>query len=126
MNQGVYIALSGAKLQELRLDIASNNLANSTTSGYKADKVSSRKFEFELDSAIDDSQVKIMPPDPKQILNDIDGLDLPLPGYKGVYSKTVEVSTSFKQGYDKFTGNPLNIALEGPGFIALETSNGTR
>ena len=126
MNQGVYIALSGAKLQELRLEIASNNLANATTSGYKADMVSSKKFEFELDNAVDDTQAKITPPDPKQILNEIDDSDLAFPSYRGVYSKTVEVSTSFQQGSDKFTGNPLNVALDGPGFIALETPNGTR
>ena len=113
MNQGVYIALSGAKLQELRLEILANNLANSNTSGYKADKVTSRSFIFELERAVAGADVS-------------EGMDKPIKAYSGVYSKTLHVGPDFSQGYLKFTGNPLNISLEGPGFIAVETPGGVR
>lgn len=126
MNQGVYIGLSGAKLQELRLEITANNLANANSSGYKADKVSTRKFEFELVNALGASDMAIERISPQSILRELDGLDTPLPFYKGTYSKTAAVETSFEQGPHKFTGNPLNIALDGPGFVVVETPNGTR
>lgn len=113
MNQGVYIALSGAKLQELRLEILANNLANTSTSGYKKDKITSRSFVFELERAFAVADVS-------------EDMGSPLIAYSGVYSKTQHVGTDFSQGYLKFTGNPLNISLEGPGFIAVETPGGVR
>ncbi len=120
MNQGFYIALSGAKLQELRLDTVANNLANAKTSGFKADKVSSGSFEMQLQNAIGAPSYSHQP------LKRIEDMDSPMHGFGGSYSKTLGVRTSFKQGDHKFTGNPLNIALDGPGFISLKTPNGTR
>jgi flagellar basal-body rod protein FlgG len=117
MNQGVYISLSGAKLQELRLEILANNLANTNTPGYKADKVTSGSFSFEMDQALEEIHAPII---------DLSELDPPLESYNGVYSKTRKVVTNFAQGNHRFTGNPLNIALEGPGFFALKTPNGIR
>jgi flagellar basal-body rod protein FlgF len=114
MTSGVYVALSGAKLQELRLEITANNLANANTTGFKADKVTSRSFEFELENAFDDFE-QIKPTDMP--------LDTP---YNIAYAKTNIVGTNFSQGPSQQTGNPLNIALEGPGFIAVDTPNGVR
>lgn len=115
MTSGVYVALSGAKLQELRLEITANNLANTNTTGYKADKVSSRSFEFELENAFFDDLEHIKPGDMP--------LDTP---YNIAYAKTNIVGTNFSQGPSKQTGNPLNVALEGPGFFAVDTPNGVR
>jgi flagellar basal-body rod protein FlgG len=114
MISGVYIALSGAKLQELRLETAANNLANVNTSGYKADRVSSSSFEFELETLIDELNVRPEPP-----LNENNPYDI-------AYAKTLRVGTSYAQGMSEVTGNPLNIALEGPGFLAVDTPNGVR
>ncbi len=121
MDQGIYIALSGAKLQELRLENISNNLANANTSGYKADTVTSRSFQFELEDLLSDI-------DNFRDIKSVADLDQPDPfgSYNGIYSKTVQVNTDFSQGFLKFTGNPLDVALDGPGFIAVETPQGTR
>ncbi len=122
MDQGIYVALSGAKLQELRLQLVANNLANANTTGYKADKVTSRSFIFELEDAFDEQA------DFKKLrsIENLDQLDEPLKAYNGVYSKTRLVGTNFSQGTHRVTGNPLNISLEGPGFFAIETSGGIR
>jgi len=116
MNSGVYIALSGSKLQELRLEIAANNLANVNTSGYKVDKISSSSFEFELATLIDELDIR---PGPEDFRNENNPYDV-------AYTKTLRVGTSYSQGNTNVTGNPLNIALEGPGFFAIETPNGVR
>ena len=45
MDRGLYIAASGMVAQELRQDQLSNELANTSTPGYKPDRVSQRSFE---------------------------------------------------------------------------------
>ncbi len=116
MHPGIYISLSGAKLQELRLDLTANNLANANTAGFKSEKICSRSFTFDLQSAMAGAipSEDTAPPD-----ND-------LTPYRGTYTKTAFVGTDFTQGDHKFTGNPFNISLNGPGFIAVETPQGTR
>lgn len=104
MSQGIYIALSGAKLQERRLEILSNNLANAATTGYKTDNVTAASFEFMLNEMMtDDGNV-----------------------YNGTYTKTRQVTTDFSPGHIKNTGAPLNLALDGPGFFVIETPYGDR
>ncbi|MEI6126296.1 MAG: flagellar basal-body rod protein FlgF [Pseudomonadota bacterium] len=114
MISGIYIALSGAKLQELKLEITANNLANVNTVGYKADKVTARPFEVELENAM--GEFENMGIQQQQE-------DTP---YYVAYAKTNQVGTSFAQGPTQQTGNPLNVALEGPGFIAVDTPSGVR
>ncbi len=116
MHAGIYVALSGAKLQELRLETVANNLANSNTSGYKSDRVTSRSFQFELEGAYNELDNF----EELKHIDRLDDFDLTLGPYNGVYSETVQVGTSFNQGDHRFTGNPLNISLDGPGaFLPL-------
>ncbi|MCX8043197.1 MAG: flagellar basal-body rod protein FlgF [Desulfobacterota bacterium] len=115
MQSGIYIAVSGAKLQELRLDITANNLANVNTSGYKADKVVASPFETELGMLINESETL-----PAPLTGE------PVSPYDIAYAQTMKVGTSFSQGNMQVTGNPLNAALEGPGFFAVDTPNGIR
>jgi len=117
MEQGIYIALSGAKLQELRLEIVSNNLSNASTSGYKENKIATRSFNFDLEDAFNDIY------DAKQ---DVFSRFEEPENYNEIYSKTFQVGIDFSQGYLNYTGSPLNIALEGPGFFAIETPQGIR
>jgi flagellar basal-body rod protein FlgG len=116
MNSGVYIALSGAKFQELRLETISNNLANASTSGYKSERITGGSFEFELERAYEDIS---MP-------SDIAELNLDNVPFNGTYSKTSRAYTEFVQGEQKHTGNSLDMSLNGPGFFVLETANGLR
>ncbi len=95
MSQGIYIALSGAKLQQRRLELLSNNLANANTTGYKTDNISAASFEIALDEYMTDD-------------GNFNNL---------TYTKTGQVSTDFSKGSMKNTGSPLNLALDGPGFF---------
>ena len=104
MSQGIYIALSGAKLQQRRLEILSNNLANANTTGYKTDNISAASFEIALDEYMTDD-------------GNFNNL---------TYTQTGQFSTDFSKGSMKNTGSPLNLALDGPGFFVVETPFGER
>jgi flagellar hook-basal body protein len=81
-------AASGMKARMESLDMLANNIANSGTSGFKADREFYNLYQQEL----------------------------PL----------VETRwTDFSQGTVLATGNPLNMALSGPGFFALNGPAGT-
>jgi flagellar basal-body rod protein FlgF len=86
MSQGIYIALSGAKLQQRRLELLSNNLANANTTGYKTDNISAASFEIALEEYMTDD-------------GNFNNL---------TYTQTEQVSTDFSKGSMKNTGLPFN------------------
>jgi len=116
MTSGTYIALSGAKQQELRLELLANNIANAGTAGFKAERMTTGSFAFELERASED----IMRPASQGELN------LKNVAFNGVYAKTSFAYTEFMQGELKRTGNALDLSLNGPGFFVLETPSGLR
>lgn len=93
-------AASGLRSRMESLDLLANNLANSTTSGYKGDK------EFYGLYAAPDSY------DPTT----------------GGPSSTLPVIekqwTDFSQGTLQVTGNPLDVALSGKGFLVVKGPTG--
>ncbi len=101
MNKAIYIALSGAVLRHLQMDIISQNLANADTVGYKKDKISFNDYLVPSD---------IMSPDPE---------------FRAM-SYHSPLITDFSEGNIIRTGNSLDIAIEGKGFIALEGGRYTR
>ncbi len=82
------------------LDMLSNNLANSTTGGFKLD----REF-YSLFSAHDESQY------------DGEGSPAQLPEVKTQW-------TDFSQGTLQPTGSPLDLALSGKGFFTVNGPSG--
>lgn len=110
MDRGLYSAASGGLLSSTRLDIVANNLANVTTVGYKAQRLSSRQQTF------------------------ADTLASQLPETataKGDFDRTPGVivdgtTTDFSPGPVEFTGNPLHVALTAPNqFFVVNTPQGT-
>jgi flagellar basal-body rod protein FlgF len=98
MSKAIFIALSGAVLKEKQMEIISQNLANSNSSAYKKMRAT---FKDYLTSQESEQEGKIM-------------------------SELASVSTDFSTGSFHQTGNPLDIALEGNGFFALEGNRFTR
>ncbi len=102
MNSGMYSALSGGVNMVDKLDVVANNLANINTVGFKKDRLF---FSKQLDSA-------------SQSLNsgavtDNDILSQPT------------MFTDYTAGEMQKTENALNMAIDGEGFFAVKTPEGT-
>ena len=94
-------AASGLRSRIESLDLLANNLANSSTTGFKRD------LEFYGTYSSSDS-------------------DDPLNGGPSSTLPTVEKQwTDFTQGTLQVTGNPMDVALEGDGFLAVKGPKGT-
>ena len=104
MSGAIYQAAAGALLQQMRMDMLSNNLANVNTSGYKADKP-----VFRMDA--------LAPAEP--------GAET-VPGRLSPYAPPLEALTDFSPGPAIRTGNPLDIAIVGDGFLEVQAPEGSR
>ncbi len=100
MYKGIYIAASGAVLMQTQLEMISQNIANVNTAGYKKDTLAFKDHLVLADGG----------PGP-------DGRDMS--DYSG---SKIDMSN----GATVKTGNSLDVALEGDGFIALEGNRYTR
>ena len=100
MDAAIYKALSGAVAQTRRLEIVVQNLGNVNTPGYKAQSLSfSEVLNDQESSGAEESAGMVAANRVKSNMN---------PGE--VYS----------------TGNPLNLAILGDGYFAVETARGER
>lgn len=109
MVRGLYTAYTGMANEQKRLDIISNNLANSATVGYKEESVSNQSFDNVLTVKIRDGSVGYAD-------QNIGSMCL------GV--KMGEVYTDYEQGSLRETGNTFDLALEGKGFFQVRFVDG--
>jgi flagellar basal-body rod protein FlgG len=102
MNSGMYAALSGNIASQVRLDVLTNNLANSTTAGFKKDAVL-------FDSLLTDVK---NPTSPAGTMTDAPVLS------------QARFVTDFSAGPVRRTDNVLDLALDGDGFFTVNTPDG--
>jgi flagellar basal-body rod protein FlgF len=107
MDSGLYAAYTGLLARTQALDTAANNLANAGTSGFRAQR---DYFSGVLAGGVDQD-----PETASQIGQSINGFGV-LGGNR----------LDLGQGEIRATGNPLDLALEGQGFFAIQTPNGIR
>jgi flagellar basal-body rod protein FlgF len=97
MDKALYIAMTGAKHNMLAQTNHANNMANINTTGFRADFAQARS----------------------------------MPIYNGegqptrAYALTESPGTDFQHGPMINTGNELDLAISGPGFIAVQAPDGT-
>jgi flagellar basal-body rod protein FlgF len=105
MNRAVYTVTSGGIAALGRLEAVSQNLANISTAGYKAERLVFRVRPLEPDGAA--------------------RLD---PVLSRTAAQVVEVATirDFSQGPVRPSGNPLDVAIGGEGFFVVSTARGDR
>jgi flagellar basal-body rod protein FlgF/flagellar basal-body rod protein FlgG len=103
MDSGYYAAMTGLVARGQALDMAAANLANAQTPGYRAEREFFRSVLLGPDAQ--NSQLG-------QTVNNY-----------GLLGGDI---LNLAQGSLQQTGNPLDLALEGPGFFAIETANGLR
>jgi flagellar basal-body rod protein FlgF len=97
MESASYVSMSRQQVLEQAMEVIANNLANASTNGFKE-----RQAIFE------------------------DFVQTGIPGQKVDYVKDAGTTRDVRQGDMKVTGNPLDAALEGDGYYALQTAAGTR
>lgn len=105
MVRGLYTAYTGMVNEQKRLDIISNNLANSATVGYKEENVTSRSFK-------DLMMTKIK-----------DGSEAYLDREIGVSNPGVKIGETYMnwdQGSLRETDNTYDMAIQGDGFFAIK------
>ncbi|MFC1886503.1 flagellar basal-body rod protein FlgF [Thermodesulfobacteriota bacterium] len=97
MSGSVEGVLNGALIQEMRLNILSNNIANINTVGFKEDKL------FQIPETGGSEPADRFSQQARSFG------DLPVSSF-----------TNFSQGKFLHTGNPLDLSLEGEGFFSVE------
>ena len=108
MIQGLYAAASGMISLEDRMAVTANNVANASTPGFRTQNAIQRGFDEVLLS---------------QYRRPVWLNSEKAPG-GGL--RTLETFTDTRSGPVTMTGNALNVALSGPGYIAVSTAGGER
>jgi flagellar basal-body rod protein FlgG len=111
MLRSLYTAATGMEAQQLRLDVISNNLANTSTTGFKKVRAD---FEDLLSETVKGAQA----PDPRGGAN-------PTPLQVGLGVRTGSTTRDFTQGDLQNTGNALDLAIQGSGFFRVQRSDGS-
>ena len=116
MSQSLYIAASGALVQQMRLEVLANNLSNSNTAGFKEDKSIFRAYlPGSSAPSINNSEEFVNGGEQR----------IETSALSGNFCVTFEgTKTNFSPGQLKYTGNALDLALNGSGFFCVATPAG--
>ncbi|MBP6719694.1 MAG: flagellar basal-body rod protein FlgG [Rhodoferax sp.] len=111
MINSLWISKTGMEAQQMQLDVISNNLANSSTTGFKR---ANAVFE------------DLMYQNLRQVgSNSTEQSQLPTGLQVGLGVRTVATSRSFSQGNLQQTSNNLDVAIQGNGFFQVTMPDGT-
>ena len=104
MENALLVGLSRQMVLSHELDVVANNIANIDTTGFKADKAAFSEF--------------LMP----------HAADQQFPGRDSRVSFVQDRATwiDFSPGSIQHTGDPLNVALDGKGYLVVQTPRGQR
>jgi flagellar basal-body rod protein FlgF len=97
MDRALYISMTGAKHNMLAQTVHSNNLANSNTTGFRADFAQARSMGVYYGDG-----------HPSR-----------------AYALTENPASDFSPGASMQTGRDLDFAIEGEGFVAVQAADGT-
>ena len=102
MLEGLYSAAAGMAAQQRRLDGVANDLANASTTGYKHVRVGFRDLLYSAQGGAAGPTV-----------------------LAGAGSAAGFVGRSQEQGALQTTGQPLDVAIQGPGFLQVKRADGS-
>ncbi len=97
METPTYIALSRQMVLRNQMDVVANNIANASTPGFKAEMMLMSEVELPAERGVDLS-----------------------------YVQDFATARDFSPGSVRATGNPLDLAVQGDGFFAVQTPDGVR
>jgi flagellar basal-body rod protein FlgG len=104
----MFTAVTGASAQQVRIDVIANNLANLGTTAFKAQRPSFEDLLYET----------VRPPAAEN--------DSPTGLQFGRGSRVVATERQFSPGTIRQTEQPLDLAIDGRGFLAVTQLNGDR
>lgn len=104
MYKGFYNLASGVLTHQRNLDVIANNMVNVSTPGFKQDRYTATTFDEVLYSRVGNK--------------DSIGTEI---GGQSYIRATSDVETDFTQGTLEPTGLPLDFAIAGEGFFAVES-----
>jgi flagellar hook protein FlgE len=104
MIEGMYAAISGLQANQTMLDVTANNLANLNTAGYKSESVDFANSLSQIYRGASASTPTLGGTNPIAV---------------GVGVSVAGVDTDESVGTLQSTGNPLDIAIEGPGYLQV-------
>jgi flagellar basal-body rod protein FlgG len=111
MNLSLYSAATGMEAQQLNLNTISNNLANVNTPGFKRSKIEFQDLLYQK---------------PRSAGAESGGGNLVPTGVEiGNGSRVASTSKVFTQGQVTATGEKLDIAIQGDGFLEVQRPDGT-
>jgi flagellar basal-body rod protein FlgG len=99
MLEGLYSAAAGMVAQQQKIDSVANDLANVNTTGYKHTRVAFRDLLY-----VDDASGNV---------------------HSGAGAAAASIGRGFEAGALRQTGNPLDVAIQGPGFLRVRRADGT-
>lgn len=111
MNLSLYSAATGMEAQQLNLSVIANNIANVNTTGFKKSKIEFQDLLYQH---------------PRPQGGDAGGGNVVPTGIElGNGSRVVSTAKVFTQGQMTQTGERLDIAIEGNGFLEVQKADGT-
>ena len=111
MNQALWVAKTGLDAQQTRMSVVSNNLANTSTTGFKRDRASFEDLLYQQvrqPGGASSAQTQLP-----------SGLQL------GTGVRIVATSKNFDQGNQQQTGRALDVMVNGRGFFEVMMPDGT-
>jgi len=108
MFKGFYNLTSGMLTQQRNLDVVANNITNFSTAGYKGETYTSSTFGEVMYSRVGNKE--------KEGAQEI--------GPVSYLRATDQIYTDYTQGSLEYTGLPLDFAIDGNGFFAVQGANG--
>ena len=110
MIRALYTAASGMAAQQMNLDTIANNLANSSTTGFRQTRLQFQDMIYQ----------NLITPGAAQSESTVSaGLQI------GLGTKAAATEVIMTQGALNQTSNPLDVAIEGPGFFQVQLPDGT-
>src|SRR5919197_2337668 len=101
MIEGLHSAAAGMAAQQQRLDAVANDLANANTTGYKHQRIGFRDLVYTQTGRSSANGVRT-----------------------GAGAAAVDAGRSFGQGVLQRTDRPLDVAIQGEGFLRIKLPDG--
>ncbi len=108
--RALYAAATGLSAQQTRIDNIANNLANVSTTGFKKSREVFEDLVYQ-EMTVGDPSEQTRRPNQVQV---------------GTGTRVVSVARDFTPGSVQYTGDELNVAINGDGFFVVDAEDGTQ